>query len=207
MDPHIDDAEAKKVSLDMPELEVVAEMEKQHLPRLSRWALGELRSRIETDDTQEGVRKDIMRRAWERGDAARWAARSGSPPDLEAILEYEGERADEQSGTGRLHTSALDQVAIRDLYLMKRIMRRLRLAHRLASLHLQSRWLKSANPQRMRRPTLFEKAWAWADFWRFHGVNSNLFNQTDEMIFEVALGCQESKNLTAAGSSMSLRAR
>ena len=184
MDPQIHEAKAKKMGLDMPELELVAEMEKQHLPRLSRWALGELRSRIEADDTQEGVRKDIMRRAWERGDAARWAARSGSPPDLEAILEYEGERADEQSGTGRLHTSALDQVAIRDLYLMKRIMRRLRLAHRLASLHLQSRWLKSANPQRMRRPTAFEKAWAWADFWRFHGVNSNLFNKTDEMILE-----------------------
>jgi hypothetical protein len=168
IDPYIDDAEPKEVRFNMPEPEVVAEMEKQHLPRLSRWAFGELRSRIETDDTQEGVRKDIMRRAWERGDAARWATRSGSPPDLEAILEYEAERADEQSGTDRLHTSALDQVAIRDLYLMKRIMRRLRLAIQLASLHLQSSWLKSSNPQRMRRPTLFEKAWAWADFWRFH---------------------------------------
>nr|YP_010933132.1 hypothetical chloroplast RF1 [Klebsormidium subtilissimum]YP_010933144.1 hypothetical chloroplast RF1 [Klebsormidium subtilissimum]WKT08090.1 hypothetical chloroplast RF1 [Klebsormidium subtilissimum]WKT08091.1 hypothetical chloroplast RF1 [Klebsormidium subtilissimum] len=184
MDPHIDDAEPKEVRFNMPKPEVVAEMEKQHLPRLSRWALGELRSRIETDDTQEGVRKDIMRRAWERGDAARWATRSGSPPDLEAILEYEADRADEQSGTDRLHTSALDQVAIRDLYLMKRIMRRLRLAIRLASLHLQSSWLKSSNPQRMRRPTLFEKTWAWADFWRFHGMSSNLFNQSDKNPFE-----------------------
>jgi len=172
IDPYIDDAEPKEVRFNMPEPEVVAEMEKQHLPRLSRWAFGELRSRIETDDTQEGVRKDIMRRAWERGDGARWATRSGSPPDLEAILEYEAERADEQSGTDRLHTSALDQVAIRDLYLMKRIMRRLRLAIQLASLHLQSSWLKSSNPQRMRRPTLFERAWAWADFWRFHGLMS-----------------------------------
>lgn len=175
IDPYIDDTEPKEVRFNMPEPEVVAEMEKQHLPRLSRWAFGQLRSRIETDDTQEGVRKDIMRRAWERGDAARWATRSGSPPDLEAILEYEAERADEQSGTDRLHTSTLDQVAIRDLYLMKRIMRRLRLALQLASLHLQSSWLKSSNPQRMRRPTLFEKAWAWADFWRFHG----LMNQRD----------------------------
>ena len=184
IDPHIEDSEPKEVRFNMPEPEVVAEMEKQHLPRLSRWALGELRSRIETDDTQEGVRKDIMRRAWERGDTARWATRSGSPPDLEAILEYEAERADEQSGTDRLHTSALDQVAIRDLYLMKRIMRRLRLAIRLASLHLQSSWLKSSNPKRMRRPTLFEKAWAWADFWRFHGMSSNLLNESDEILFE-----------------------
>ena len=205
MDPHIDDAEPKEVRFNMPEPEVVAEMEKQHLPRLSRWALGELRSRIETDDTQEGVRKDIMRRAWERGDAARWATRSGSPVDLEAILEYEAERAEEQSGTDRLHTSALDQVAIRDLYLMKRIMRRLRLAIRLASLHLQSSWLKSSNPQRMRRPTLFEKAWAWADFWRFHGMSSNLLNQSDEILFE-DLCCQYIK-LTAARPSLGLRIR
>nr|YP_010932691.1 hypothetical chloroplast RF1 [Klebsormidium dissectum]YP_010932703.1 hypothetical chloroplast RF1 [Klebsormidium dissectum]WKT06457.1 hypothetical chloroplast RF1 [Klebsormidium dissectum]WKT06458.1 hypothetical chloroplast RF1 [Klebsormidium dissectum] len=184
INPHIDDAEPKEASPNMPEPEVVAEMEKQPPPRLSRWALGELRSRIEADDTQEGVQKDIMRRAWERGDAASWAARSGSAPDLEAILEYEEERADEQSGTDRLHTSALDQVAIRDLYLMKRILRRLRLAFRLASLHLQSSWLKSANPQRMRRPTQFERAWAWADFWRFHGVTTSLLDPENETTLE-----------------------
>nr|YP_010932478.1 hypothetical chloroplast RF1 [Interfilum massjukiae]YP_010932490.1 hypothetical chloroplast RF1 [Interfilum massjukiae]WKT06041.1 hypothetical chloroplast RF1 [Interfilum massjukiae]WKT06042.1 hypothetical chloroplast RF1 [Interfilum massjukiae] len=179
MDPHIDDPELEESGLEMPE--VVTEVEKQHMPRLSRWGLGELRSRIETDDMQEGVRKDIMRRAWERGDAAKWAARSGSPPDLEAILEYEEERANEQSGTERLHTSTLDQVTIRDLYLMKRMMRRLRFAFRLASLHLQSSWLKSSNPQRMRRPTQFEKAWAWRDFWRFHGVSYELLNPEDTM--------------------------
>jgi hypothetical protein len=176
MDPSLGDAKPKEKRPNKPEPGVVAEMEKQPGPRLSRWALAELRSRIEADDTQEGVQKDIMRRAWERGDAASWAARSGSSPDLEAILEYEEERAIEQSGTDRLHTSSLDQVAIRDLYLMKRIMRRLRLAFRLASLHLQSSWLKSANPQRMRRPTQFERAWAWADFWRFHGVRRSLLD-------------------------------
>ena len=177
MDPHITDPE-----LDMFEPEIVAEMRKQRMPRLSRWALGELRSRIEADDMQEGVRKDIMRRAWERGDATSWATRSGSPPDLEAILEYEEERAEEQRGTERLHTSALDQVAIRDLYLMKRMMRRLRLAFQLASLHLQSTWLKSSNPQRMRRPTQFEKAWAWRDFWQFQSVmKENLINKQDQM--------------------------
>lgn len=181
MDPHIEDAEFNEGNFGMPEHKVMAEMEKQNLPRLSRWALGELRSRIETDDTQEGIRKDVMRRAWERGDDASWAARSGSPPDLEAILEYEKERADEQSGTERLHTSALDQVAIRDLYLMKRIMRRLRLAFRLASLHLQSRWLKSSNPQRMRRPTQLEKAWAWTDFFRFHATKNILLHRIDKL--------------------------